>query len=180
MQAAVFKAMTISLCSPFPIQCSRMARCCSRWMRAASVVRIGARNLEKTIRLANDTEYGLVAYLFAKDYATITKVSDALEAGTVCVNNGGVNTNYAPYEGWKNSGFGVELGRRGIGAAWHSRVRQNQARQSAVLICDYQFDAHTKIRWNVGANSMFALARTSNWTSISRGRDVAVALNLDS
>jgi succinate-semialdehyde dehydrogenase / glutarate-semialdehyde dehydrogenase len=71
-------------------------------------------DLEKAIQLANNTEYGLVAYLFSKDYATITKVSDALEAGTVCVNNGGVNTNYAPYEGWKNSGFGVELGRRGI------------------------------------------------------------------
>jgi succinate-semialdehyde dehydrogenase / glutarate-semialdehyde dehydrogenase len=71
-------------------------------------------DLGEAIQLANDTEYGLVAYLFAKDYATITKVSDALEAGTVCVNNGGVNTNYAPYEGWKNSGFGVELGRRGI------------------------------------------------------------------
>jgi succinate-semialdehyde dehydrogenase / glutarate-semialdehyde dehydrogenase len=71
-------------------------------------------DLEMAIRLANDTEYGLVAYLFAKDYATIIKVSEALEVGTVCVNNGGVNTNYAPYEGWKNSGFGVELGRRGI------------------------------------------------------------------
>ena len=71
-------------------------------------------NLESAIQLANNTEYGLVAYLFAKDYATITKVSDALEAGTVCVNNGGANTNYAPYEGWKNSGFGLELGRRGI------------------------------------------------------------------
>ena len=71
-------------------------------------------DLEDAIAQANDSEYGLVAYLFAKDYATITKVSDALEAGTVCVNNGGVNTNYAPYEGWKNSGFGVELGRRGI------------------------------------------------------------------
>jgi succinate-semialdehyde dehydrogenase / glutarate-semialdehyde dehydrogenase len=71
-------------------------------------------DLEEAIERANDTPYGLVAYLFAKDYATITRVSEALEAGTVCVNNGAVNTNYAPYEGWKESGFGVELGRRGI------------------------------------------------------------------
>ena len=71
-------------------------------------------DLAEAIRLANDTEYGLVAYLFAKDYATITRISQALEAGTVCVNNGAVNTNYAPYEGWKDSGFGLELGRRGI------------------------------------------------------------------
>jgi succinate-semialdehyde dehydrogenase / glutarate-semialdehyde dehydrogenase len=71
-------------------------------------------DLEDAVRRANDTPYGLVAYLFARDYATITWVSEALEAGTVCVNNGAVNTNYAPYEGWKESGFGVELGRRGI------------------------------------------------------------------
>jgi succinate-semialdehyde dehydrogenase / glutarate-semialdehyde dehydrogenase len=71
-------------------------------------------SLEEAIERANDTPYGLVAYLFARDYATITRVSEALEAGTVCVNNGAVNTNYGPYEGWKESGFGVELGRRGI------------------------------------------------------------------
>jgi succinate-semialdehyde dehydrogenase / glutarate-semialdehyde dehydrogenase len=71
-------------------------------------------DLEDAVRRANDTPYGLVAYLFARDYATITRVSEALEAGTICVNNGAVNTNYAPYEGWKESGFGVELGRRGI------------------------------------------------------------------
>jgi succinate-semialdehyde dehydrogenase / glutarate-semialdehyde dehydrogenase len=71
-------------------------------------------SLEDAVARANDSKYGLVAYLFAKDYATITTVSEALEAGTVCVNNGAVNTNYAPYEGWKESGFGIELGRRGI------------------------------------------------------------------
>lgn len=70
--------------------------------------------LEDAVSRANDSDYGLVAYLFAKDYATITRISQALEAGTVCVNNGAVNTNYAPYEGWKDSGFGFELGRRGI------------------------------------------------------------------
>jgi acyl-CoA reductase-like NAD-dependent aldehyde dehydrogenase len=71
-------------------------------------------DLEDAISRANDSDYGLVAYLFARDYATITRVSEALEAGTVCVNNGAVNTNYGPYEGWKDSGFGSELGRRGI------------------------------------------------------------------
>jgi succinate-semialdehyde dehydrogenase / glutarate-semialdehyde dehydrogenase len=71
-------------------------------------------SVEDAVARANNSSYGLVAYLFAKDYATITRVSEALEAGTVCVNNGAVNTNYAPYEGWKESGFGIELGRRGI------------------------------------------------------------------
>jgi len=67
--------------------------------------------LDDAIRQANDTKWGLVTYLFAKDYSTIVRVSEALEAGTVCVNNGAVNTNYAPYAGWKDSGFGLELSR---------------------------------------------------------------------
>ena len=71
-------------------------------------------DLDDAIRQANDIEYGLVSYLFARDYATIARVSEALEAGTICVNHGAVNTNYGPYEGWKDSGFGVELGRRAI------------------------------------------------------------------
>jgi succinate-semialdehyde dehydrogenase/glutarate-semialdehyde dehydrogenase len=70
--------------------------------------------LDEAIALANDTAYGLVAYLFTRDYATTVRVSEALEAGTVCVNHGAVNTNYAPYAGWKDSGYGVELSRRAV------------------------------------------------------------------
>lgn len=71
-------------------------------------------NLDEAIAKANDTTYGLCAYVFSKDYKTIIKTSQALQAGTVCINNGAVNTPYAPYEGWKESGFGIELGRRAI------------------------------------------------------------------
>jgi succinate-semialdehyde dehydrogenase / glutarate-semialdehyde dehydrogenase len=71
-------------------------------------------DIEDAVRQANDTAYGLVAYLFTRDYPTTVRVSEALEAGTVCVNHGAVNTNYGPYEGWKDSGFGIELGRRAI------------------------------------------------------------------
>lgn len=70
--------------------------------------------IEEAVGKANDTAWGLVAYLFARDYATITRVCEALEAGTVCVNNGAVNTNYAPYSGWKDSGFGLELSRDAV------------------------------------------------------------------
>jgi succinate-semialdehyde dehydrogenase / glutarate-semialdehyde dehydrogenase len=42
------------------------------------------------------------------------KLSESLEAGTVCINNGAVNTNYAPYAGWKDSGYGVELSRNAV------------------------------------------------------------------
>jgi succinate-semialdehyde dehydrogenase / glutarate-semialdehyde dehydrogenase len=69
---------------------------------------------EEAIRLANDTNYGLVAYLFTKDLSTSVKVSERLEAGTVCVNHGAVNTNYGPYAGWKESGYGLELSRRAV------------------------------------------------------------------
>ena len=70
--------------------------------------------LEEAVALANDTEYGLVAYLFTRDLATANRVSESLEAGTICVNNGAVNTNYGPYAGWKDSGYGMELSRKAV------------------------------------------------------------------
>jgi len=70
--------------------------------------------LDEAIAKANDSNYGLCAYLFARDFSTIMKASQALESGTVCVNNGAVNTAYAPYEGWKDSGFGFELSRNAV------------------------------------------------------------------
>lgn len=71
-------------------------------------------NINDAVKSANDTNYGLVSYLFTKDYKTTIQVSEALEAGTIAVNTGAVNTNYAPYAGWKESGYGVELGRRAV------------------------------------------------------------------
>lgn len=70
--------------------------------------------LQEAIDKANDSEYGLCAYVFTRDYATTQTLTDELECGTVCVNNGAVNTAYGPYEGWKDSGVGVELSRRAI------------------------------------------------------------------
>lgn len=71
-------------------------------------------SIEEAIQKANDTNYGLVSYLFTKDFKTTITVSEALEAGTVAVNTGAVNTNYAPYAGWKNSGYGIELSRKAV------------------------------------------------------------------
>ncbi|MEZ4827008.1 MAG: NAD-dependent succinate-semialdehyde dehydrogenase [Bacteroidia bacterium] len=65
--------------------------------------------LDEAIQKANDSEYGLCAYVFTRDFATTMKLSRKLDSGTVCVNNGAVNTAYGPYEGWKDSGVGVEL-----------------------------------------------------------------------
>ncbi len=69
---------------------------------------------DQAVSMANDTTYGLVSYLFAKDFSRIIRISEMLEAGTVCVNNGSVNTNYGPYAGWKESGYGLELSRKAI------------------------------------------------------------------
>ena len=74
----------------------------------------GFQTLDDAIARANQTSYGLVSYLFTRDMTTTIRVSEALEAGTVCVNNGAVNTGYGPYAGWKDSGYGLELSRRAV------------------------------------------------------------------
>jgi succinate-semialdehyde dehydrogenase/glutarate-semialdehyde dehydrogenase len=71
-------------------------------------------DLDVALEEANDTPYGLAAYVFARDAATIAKASAALQSGTVCVNHGAVNTAYGPYEGWGDSGYGLELSRKAV------------------------------------------------------------------
>lgn len=69
---------------------------------------------EEVIRLANDTEFGLAAYFFAKDMRQIWKVAEALEYGMVGVNTGLISTEVAPFGGVKQSGFGREGSRYGL------------------------------------------------------------------
>lgn len=71
-------------------------------------------SLDEAVEKANDTPWGLVSYLFSRDSETIFQASEALEAGTVCINHGAVNTPYGPYEGWGDSGYGLELSRKAI------------------------------------------------------------------
>jgi succinate-semialdehyde dehydrogenase / glutarate-semialdehyde dehydrogenase len=71
-------------------------------------------NIDDAVAKANDSIYGLVAYLFTSNLSTSIKVSEALESGTVSVNCSAINSNYAPYEGWKESGFGSELSRKAV------------------------------------------------------------------
>jgi succinate-semialdehyde dehydrogenase/glutarate-semialdehyde dehydrogenase len=66
------------------------------------------------IRLANDTEYGLVAYLFTRDVSRAITMSEALEYGMVGVNQGIVSNPAAPFGGVKSSGVGREGGFEGI------------------------------------------------------------------
>ncbi len=68
----------------------------------------------EAIQLANDTEYGLVAYLFTRDLSRALTVSEALEFGMVGVNQGIVSNPAAPFGGVKASGVGREGGFEGI------------------------------------------------------------------
>jgi succinate-semialdehyde dehydrogenase / glutarate-semialdehyde dehydrogenase len=71
-------------------------------------------NEDEAIRLANDTEYGLVAYLYTGDLARGLRVSERLEAGMIGLNRGLVSDPAAPFGGVKQSGVGREGGHEGI------------------------------------------------------------------
>ena len=66
------------------------------------------------VRLANDSDYGLAAYLYTRDHARVWRVGDALEYGMVGINTGLISTAVAPFGGVKQSGFGREGSRYGI------------------------------------------------------------------
>ncbi|MCR5979215.1 aldehyde dehydrogenase family protein [Gordonia jinghuaiqii] len=69
---------------------------------------------DEVVALANDTPWGLVAYLFSQDVDRCARLSAALEAGMVGVNTGAVSNPAAPFGGVKESGLGREGGRVGI------------------------------------------------------------------
>jgi succinate-semialdehyde dehydrogenase/glutarate-semialdehyde dehydrogenase len=66
---------------------------------------------DEGVALANDSEYGLAAYFFTRDYARLTRVAEALQFGIVGANDGRPSTAQAPFGGVKQSGFGREGGR---------------------------------------------------------------------
>jgi succinate-semialdehyde dehydrogenase/glutarate-semialdehyde dehydrogenase len=69
---------------------------------------------EDAIAAANNTEYGLVAYVFTRDIKRALRVCEGLETGMVGLNQGMVSNASAPFGGVKHSGFGREGGREGI------------------------------------------------------------------
>ena len=69
---------------------------------------------EQAIEMANDTEFGLASYFFARDIGRIWRVSEGLEYGMVGVNTGLVSTEVAPFGGVKESGLGREGSKYGI------------------------------------------------------------------
>ena len=69
---------------------------------------------DEAVRMANSTEYGLVAYLYTRDLARTVRMAEALDFGMVGVNTGLVSNAAAPFGGMKASGFGREGGFEGI------------------------------------------------------------------
>jgi succinate-semialdehyde dehydrogenase/glutarate-semialdehyde dehydrogenase len=69
---------------------------------------------DDAIRMANDTEYGLVSYLYTTDLARGFRVSERLDSGMVGINRGIVSDPAAPFGGTKQSGVGREGGHEGM------------------------------------------------------------------
>ena len=68
----------------------------------------------EAIAMANDTEFGLAAYLYTRDLARSWRVSEAIEYGIVGLNTGIISTELAPFGGVKESGTGREGSKYGI------------------------------------------------------------------
>jgi succinate-semialdehyde dehydrogenase/glutarate-semialdehyde dehydrogenase len=66
------------------------------------------------VKLANDTEFGLAAYVYTRDLVRSWRVTEALDYGIVGLNTGLISTEVAPFGGMKESGIGREGSRYGI------------------------------------------------------------------
>jgi succinate-semialdehyde dehydrogenase/glutarate-semialdehyde dehydrogenase len=69
---------------------------------------------DEAIAMANDTEFGLAAYFYARDVGRIWRVGEALETGIVGINTGIISTEVAPFGGVKESGVGREGSKYGM------------------------------------------------------------------
>lgn len=69
---------------------------------------------DQVIEMANDTEFGLASYFYAKDLSRVFRVAEALEYGMVGINTGLISTEVAPFGGIKQSGQGREGSKYGI------------------------------------------------------------------
>ena len=66
------------------------------------------------LALANDTEFGLAAYFYARDVGRVWRVAEGIESGMVGVNTGIISNEVAPFGGVKQSGLGREGSKYGI------------------------------------------------------------------
>jgi succinate-semialdehyde dehydrogenase/glutarate-semialdehyde dehydrogenase len=69
---------------------------------------------QQALDLANDTEFGLAAYFYARDIGRIWRIAEGLDTGIVGINEGIISTEVAPFGGVKESGLGREGSKYGI------------------------------------------------------------------
>jgi acyl-CoA reductase-like NAD-dependent aldehyde dehydrogenase len=69
---------------------------------------------KEAVRIANDSKYGLAAMIWTRDLEKANRLARQLQCGTVWINIYGMFPNEAPFGGYKQSGFGRELGREGL------------------------------------------------------------------
>jgi len=71
---------------------------------------------DEAIEKANATEYGLASYAFTRDMSRMWRLAESLEAGTIGINDTVPATSQCPFGGFKQSGWGRELGSEGLDA----------------------------------------------------------------
>jgi len=71
-------------------------------------------DVDEVVAMANDTQYGLAAYLFTNDLKTAMRAAERLEFGMIGINEWQASAIEAPFPGWKQSGLGHECGMEGM------------------------------------------------------------------
>src|SRR3981081_3205089 len=69
---------------------------------------------DEAVKMANATEFGLAAYFYSRDIGRVWRIAEALEYGSVVINEGIISTEIAPFGGMKESGIGREGSKYGI------------------------------------------------------------------
>ena len=80
------------------------------------------KDLDEAISIANNSEYGLFGGIFSSDINTCHKVASKVDVGHMTVNSYFANTYDACFGGFKNSGFGRDLGPEAIDAFFESKT----------------------------------------------------------
>jgi succinate-semialdehyde dehydrogenase/glutarate-semialdehyde dehydrogenase len=75
---------------------------------------VGFDTEEEALAAANDTEFGLVAYVYTRSLDRALRVAETIQSGMVGINRGVISDAAAPFGGVKESGFGREGGFEGI------------------------------------------------------------------
>ena len=126
---------------------------------------------DEAIAAANDTEYGLVAYVYTQDINRAFKVIEGLDTGMIGLNQGMVSNAGAPFGGVKQSGFGREGGPGGHPGVPGDQVRRDE-RPVALSGRRQRFQRRVGARWT----STLALAEeVLGLDCRSRGRRARVA-----